>query len=190
MDAYKKAALHLHALGRSDRRWILGRLPECQRGKLLDMLGELRTLGIPREPALLAAMDKPAAGADSADAGGTVDARSSLIETIAQASPSVIGPIVQDEDEAVVTAILQIHDWPWRQGAIEALQPSRRQRVIEKIPQMRGRLTDKVIEALLRNLAERLATVPVQEGAWGAEAPTSGKPVRGGGFFRRWSWRK
>jgi hypothetical protein len=190
MNAYKKAALYLHGLDRSDRRWVLGRLPERHRGKLTAMLNELRTLGIPREPTLLGGMDNSPTGAEDAGASFSGNAPSSLIATIAQASPTALGTILGEEPEAVVLAILRLYNWPWRKDLLENLLPSQSQWVTGNMQERGGRLTGKAAEAMLRILSERLASVAELERMQTAEVATKGKSLRGWPFFRRWRWRK
>ena len=49
----RQAALLLHTLVETDRRWMLARLPASARSEAEHLLAELATLGVPTDPRLL-----------------------------------------------------------------------------------------------------------------------------------------
>jgi hypothetical protein len=61
----RRAALAIHALARKDQRWVLERLAPAQRQLVSGLLGELRALRIPADPALLPALRAPSARAEA-----------------------------------------------------------------------------------------------------------------------------
>lgn len=191
MNAYKRAALRLHGMENSDRRWVLSNLPGHQRKKLLDMLSELRSLGIPRQLDMHSDLQDGAnPGCDGEDAAMADGGRSSLVDTIAKASPLTINEVLQGEDEAAVAAILLLHDWPWRSEVIDLMSPSRRQRMVEKVGQGKGRVTEKAAEALVQLLGERLQCAPSLPKIDDVNAPGSGSQGRSWALIGRWPWRR
>lgn len=192
MEAYKKTALHLHGLNKSDRQWLLGQLPEHQREKLAVMLDELRTLGIPQEPGL--ASDFDGLNRDSTRAAlesQTVHGLSPYIEIIAQAEPMAVNAILNREPEAVVAAVLQISDWPWRQVVLEDFPLPRRHLISEAMKNPEGRLTEKTCEVVLQILAERLGDTSSSSAETNDNVPNEPKrPVRRWPFRWRRFWQK
>lgn len=69
----RRAALLLHALPVTDRRWLLGRLDDGQRRQLQGLLDELAALGVQVAPADVAALTStpvtPSGGPEAADPG-------------------------------------------------------------------------------------------------------------------------
>ena len=63
----RRAALALHALGASDRRWLLERLDAGQRERLQPLLAELDALGVRFDPADIDALSVPPAEPEPVD---------------------------------------------------------------------------------------------------------------------------
>jgi len=64
-EAQRRAALAIHALARNDQRWVLERLAPAQRRLVSGLLGDLRALRIPADPALLPTLPVPATRAEA-----------------------------------------------------------------------------------------------------------------------------
>jgi hypothetical protein len=115
MPGHRQSALLLYGLDKADQRWVLAQLGERDAVVLRRHLAELRTLGIPADPAL-AARAMPA-GVDGA--GATLHAAS-----VAQVQ------LLLDEEPAWLTAhLLAAADWPWAGDFLAALTPVQRERI-------------------------------------------------------------
>jgi hypothetical protein len=195
MEAYKKTALHLHSLNDSDRLWILGNLQAHQRERLSAMLEELSTLGIPRRPDLVSAVDqlKMAEPASDQSPSPKEDCLPEPIKRLRDTGSEKILRILKEEQPAALAAVLSVYQWPWRQSAIDACDAIDRQWVVQAIEKMEGNLTQKVKNALPAIMLERLGRF--EDDASGDEIirKEDGKRVKSlfARFFsRRRAWRK
>jgi hypothetical protein len=142
----KRAALALHGVNVEDRAWILGRMPERERGILEQLLEELRELGIPQPPAMLHAERTP-------------------YERIRDAGGARVALILRRESDIVVAECLALAEWPWRNPILSSLPRRRRERVLQQIRD-RGDLPAAPARkaAVLASLEARLAAR--QPGLW------------------------
>ena len=102
----RQAALALHAMGDTDREWMLAQLAASQRAILAPLLAELHALGIPRQADLLRRLAMP-------ERTNPVDAAS-------------VARALSHEPRRLVAHLLQ-HDWVGRAALQEALGVERRE---------------------------------------------------------------
>jgi hypothetical protein len=158
MEAYKKTALHLHSLNDSDRLWILDNLRAHQRERLSAMLEELSTLGIPRRPDLVSAVDqlKMAGPASDQPSSPKEDSLPEPIKRLCDTGSEKILRMLKNEDPVALAAVLSVYEWPWRQFVLDACDADDRQLIAQAIEKMEGNLTQKVKNALAAVMIERL----------------------------------
>jgi hypothetical protein len=145
MSSARQVALILHALADADRAWLLGRLPPAQVGMLEPLLAELRELGIPADPSL-------AAQAHDAE-------MRRVTQTIRECSLPQLQSALADEPDGAIAAVLIAESWPWQDVFLAAQEPAKA-RLIKDL--MRSNPGGAALHrALLRELAQRLAGIPV-----------------------------
>jgi hypothetical protein len=116
-DGDRRAALEMHALGRQDREWILGRLDRQERARIEPLLSELDALGIrfDGDPADL--QDAPQPTAKPAVAvNGHAYAAAAVAEPMALLRNAGAGDIIralEHEPQWLVDCLLSIDTWPW-----------------------------------------------------------------------------
>lgn len=186
-DDVRKAALLLYTLSAADRDWMLARLPTEHRRQLLDLVDELRELGIPPSHVLLDAVkDDSVAGRSSASrqAGDSWDGWCAEIDC---ASPSAVWPILRTEPEQLIARVLSLHDWSWASGMAQWLDPMRRMTVRVLLERSMAAKCDDASALnvyLLAELVERIRALP-------PEIRLSGLPVARSKPARRrvrWQW--
>jgi hypothetical protein len=192
MEAYKKAALHIHSLNDSDRRWLLGNLPDHQVERLQPMLEELRSLGIPRSQDLVQAADDFGSPAPDADPEPEQAAKEppEFVGRILPAAPERLHRALMDEAPAVTAAVLLACDWPWHHAVLDAFDAAQRQTISEAMEQMKGKVTEKASHALVRVLAQKLRHLPENPGADDDAVAETGRPARRWSIFRRRLWQR
>lgn len=168
MSAARRAALALHALGASDRHWILGQLGQAHRDVLTPLLGELGRLGIPADPDVVQAALRDVNVQRSTDP----DAR---VQAIWEADLSRMLVLLRGESDELVARLLNLRAWPWAAALLERLGPTRA-RGIEALRASLGATAEGLADALLRVTTERL-----QDDAWRVMDPAA--QARGRGRF-------
>jgi hypothetical protein len=129
----RRAALLLHSLAPADRDWVLGRLPEPARATLSGLLRELGELGIPADPALLAAVaDSGQGGTARVHAVNDGDASVlRLCRVVAGFDPHALAALFREEPAILTASFLRLFDWPWREQFLQSLGPLRARHVAE-----------------------------------------------------------
>lgn len=140
MAGHRQSALLLHGLSEPDRCWILERLGEEDQHILSEYLAELKSLGIPVDPAMI----------DAVRSSGPTDAG----DPLHAASTVQIQALLADEPVWLIRHVLALDDWPWRQNYLEALAPGQRERLMAS---RQAPLSGKAAERLRWQLAQRLA---------------------------------
>lgn len=105
----------LNKLSAADRNWIIERLPEQAKTRLLSIVG----------PQPVAAVPAPAPAAAA-----TRDPK----QLLRYADPAVLASLLQREPAWMTMALLQSHDWPWREAFLEAMSPGMRAEVQSSEP--------------------------------------------------------
>lgn len=171
--AARRAALAVHALGPQDRAWLLGQLPLAQRERLVPLLEELQTLGIPPrrdlldEAVLRSESSRAAVHATSSDAPsapprvGYAQQRAAL----GRVDASAVAKLLQNEPPGLIAQLLEVQAWPWRQPVLEQLGVVKRRRVEELLDGLRRQVRPKPPEALQRALVTGLCQRTVDESA-------------------------
>ena len=137
MEQYQQAALSLHAMHASDRRWLLEQLPVSQRSRLASMLDELEQLGVPREPVLLEEVSNAQPAPSSVHP---------LVEPLRRQDARQLGRVLEAEPDAVAVALLG-RVGPWRDDVLAGL-PAARREAIEGALDRVSPLPDSAYEAL------------------------------------------
>ncbi|MFL6676173.1 MAG: hypothetical protein ACJ8LG_23125 [Massilia sp.] len=130
----RRSALVLHALCRSDREWILQRLPVLKQETLRGLLRELAELGIPSDPELLKPFEATPRATEpggTAVTGREIGQVRPLCSTVARLEPEHVALVLGDEPSPLIAAFVQLYDWPWRDAFIQHLGPLRRKQVLD-----------------------------------------------------------
>lgn len=160
----RHAALTVHALAESDRKWVLAQLPKAERDRLARLLNELRTLGIPAQQNMLdeALQPTPANMALKKSALPTTDSEPSddrfaqQQNALNRLDASVVSRALQNEPLPLIAQLLSIRAWAWRAAVLDQLGSPRRRRVEEILGDIRRQLGTCAPEGLHRHLLEAL----------------------------------
>lgn len=155
MSRHRQSALLLHGLSALDQHWILARLPAEDQRILGEHLSELRSLGIPADPALFDAMTGDASVVESARS----SPRRAAADPLQAASGAQMDALLADEPVWLVRHVLALENWSWREDFLAAQTSARRERL-----KMTGGMTDdapgpaggKLAECLRAQLLLRL----------------------------------
>lgn len=158
----RRSALLLHSVGEDDQAWLLDRLADQQRSTLRGLLGELKQLGIPRQPALLheavplahAASPAPVAPGDA------------LIRRLSGLPVDCVERMLRSEPADVIARLLALAPWPWEAAFVQRIPALKRQHIQEHRPSWTAeyagsRAPRRVDQALLRALLQRADEHPV-----------------------------
>ncbi|MDP9933605.1 hypothetical protein [Variovorax paradoxus] len=159
----RRAALLLHAMAPVDRAWTLEALPAEERSALQNLVLELETLGIERDPALIAEA--------TADAGrhGANDAEPMSEEAALQALDEfqrrAVIRYLQAEPIGLIVEWLRIADWRWREELLGAMEPGHRRRVEAELSATAraSAVPPSLRAALIAGVTERLRGLPASE---------------------------
>jgi hypothetical protein len=187
----RRTALLLHSLSPADREWVLGRLHESVQATLRGLLHELGQLGIPADPALLAAVpDIEQVGDGLVQAGSEWDASVlRLCRIVAGFDPHTLAALFQDEPAVFTANFVRLYDWPWRDQFLQSLGPLRARQVGELLSRTDPRCLPPrerpVHRHLLNMLVERFGHDEVRAARerYEAGAPTAAR----GWLSRLWA---
>ena len=147
----RKSALLLHALAQADREWVMAQLPEGERSSLLELLADLKSLGIPADRGLVdeavTVAREPEGSAFSARDAGSV-------RELAKADPARLAALLRDEPALLLAHLLRLNDWPWRAELRRHLGESKWREVEERRTNFTEApaLDAQVVESTLRHL--------------------------------------
>ncbi|WP_419688245.1 hypothetical protein ACN22W_30130 [Burkholderia theae] len=178
-DDVRKAALLLHTLSGVDRDWMLARLPAEHRRLLLDLVEELRELGIPPARSLFDAVKDDTAASRSSASRPADGSWEGWCAEIDRASPSAVWPILRAEPEQLIARVLSLHDWSWATGMTQWLDPMRRTTVrvlLERINASEYEDAQALNVYLLSRLGARIRALPAEVRPSDRVA-VAGKPV-------------
>lgn len=145
--AHRQAALALLALPPADRAWLLARLPSAERERLGALQEEVRSLGIPVDPAMARALvGAPlSANADCPD------------DALDRASPQQLALLLEAEPVGLVVSIALTQGDAARRALLDALSPARRRQVEDGLRSRVQPGTSDLAPALGANLRRVLA---------------------------------
>jgi len=108
----RQAALLVHALGETDKAWVLAQLPTAQQQHMRSLLDELSELGIPEDRRLIddALLKRPPTSAPADD--------DSFVSAVAA---SEVARVLRGEPTAFVRKLLACKRWPWVAKVAEEL---------------------------------------------------------------------
>jgi len=132
MSGYRRAALALHALAPADRRWLLGRLPERHRDRLLPLLDDLKSLGAHFDSAdidALAADDESPAPPFAATG---VRAADPAPEPLAAVDAARLSRVLADEPDWIVSLLWRAASPAARERLGQSLGAARVERFVEE----------------------------------------------------------
>lgn len=158
--ANRRAALLAHAMPAADRAWLLAELDPDRRGVLAGLLDELRSMGIPRDPALVRQLlDEEAAGSPDR----------SLTALGPDALPRLFD-VLRGEPETIVAIFLHAQSWPWRGAALQELGVAVRDAYARHPVPAPQRLEQAVVVAVWNAVQSRhpVPPVPKRAGRWTA----------------------
>jgi hypothetical protein len=157
----RRAALTVHALGRTDRVWLLAQLPAVERERLESMLEELAALGIPVDRGVLDEVVSSAPAEPAAPLAARVDTLPHKPVDFAQqqaalsrVDPAVLVKLLHKEPAGLIARVLASHAWPWRQAVLEQLGPAKRRHIEELLDRLRRQVQPRAPESLHKALVE------------------------------------
>ena len=156
METFKKVALHLHGLSDVDCQWLMSRLPERHRVRLLEMLDELKSLGIPKEPGLLASIEVEQAHTNN-EAMHNAKESPEYIQNLDSASAEHICNVLSKEHDNVIAIILASHDWNWHDRMLHSVHEPRRRSILSALANVKP-VSETTRKALLNALMEAVST--------------------------------
>lgn len=147
---HRRAALALHRLRAQDRQWLLGRLPEAERGEILAMLAELHGMPLPAEAAdveaVLDAKAEPLAAAVEDDPWHELD----------QAEARAVLQALTEEPDRVIAIVCSQRKWRWLVELLELLGEDRAAsvtRLMRAEPAPVPAVSDAVVAAVTARIA-------------------------------------
>ena len=154
-----KAALLLHALGESDRAWLLGELPPPQQRQLQVLLNELETLRIPVDREFVQqVMATAAAGAPQSK---------SATDVLENADARALARVLSAEPAELIAGLIALRTWPWKERLMSELKDGKRNAVLARLAQtgvsVKPPFVRQIDRQLMDLLAERLASMPPAE---------------------------
>ena len=153
-QAARKLALKLHALHEDDRDWILERLDDATRQEFKSLLRELEEIGLEPGSSLCLNEDKTDGQVRSVPELSYSSGGCGAI--LAAASSSTLQWILKDEHPALRNICMQLYPWPWLDNKL-----GQKSSVGGSLsPDPFGKHTQKVREALIRALANRIQSIP------------------------------
>ena len=180
--ALRRCALALHSVGQADRTWLLGQLPLSQRATLEQLVSELQTIGIPRDPqvARVALGSLRPASVDRNSPGETGDTGHAADGGVSVAPPSELAQLLKDEPPALIAPVLGLESRERCDAVLIQLSASKRRQVQELLAEGSVHCSDasapKLREALSQEVSQRLA----------ARAPSRQTPERPVKLLSRW----
>lgn len=145
-DLSRQAALRLYDTRPEDREWVLAQLQEQDRSQLREMLQELAELGIPSDVSVRTEIEATQHEDDRV--------KNSKPKTLRDASAEHVLGVLGDEPAWLISTVLNIEDWAWRDSFIAGLYSARRS-AIERMPKRMVR--PGLAEALVSSIELRLA---------------------------------
>lgn len=146
----RKTALCLYSMHRADRDWVLEHLPFEQQKRLQAMLDELKTIGVPNEPALFPMLElnkrKPVS-----DPG-----HSETINFIDNASWQRVSAVLDGEPYSVYAFIVGCRQWAWQPALLTSLKPRERERLLKEAKRVKSKVTSRFANTLLEEFQKRL----------------------------------
>ncbi|MBV8660342.1 MAG: hypothetical protein JO142_21185 [Burkholderiales bacterium] len=175
-ERLRQTALVLHALDATDRQWMLAQLNADDRQQLDIHLAELVQLGIPRDSALVEQL--------LAQLDGTAERAGQVASQLRAASAETMDRVFADEPSWLVSTVLRIEHWAWRDAFLERMDTSRRDRIARNLTVP---VPNSMATAMLARIAPRLDSVQANDIARPAECkPASRFAQRLGALVRRW----
>ncbi|MBT9457020.1 MAG: hypothetical protein IV097_10410 [Burkholderiaceae bacterium] len=157
----RRSALLLHSVGADDQAWLLDRLADQQQSALRGLLGELKQLGIPRQPELLHEALPVAKAASPAP----VDPGDMLIHSLSALSLDRVEELLRGEPADLIARLLALAPWPWEAALMQRIPALKQRDIDEHLPSWTAeyagsRAPRRVDQALLRALLQRADEVP------------------------------
>lgn len=162
-DAARHAALLLHAMGPSDRQWLLDALAPERRRRVEPLLQDLRELGLPGDEELL----RPVLAAAAPREASAV----ARLESLGAAEAAMLGRALLLEPRPLAARLLAMRDWPWKQAVLASWSPQERGRLSDAGPAASSaRLDSAICEAAVAMLASSAASAvaPASAARWQA----------------------
>ncbi len=115
MTDYKKAALLLHEVSSEDCRWLLSKLPREAAAEIEKYIGELNSLGIPRDKNIVTNALKQAE---------EITIERDLINKVNRFSVDEVYCALNDESFCFVETVVSAFDWAWAAAVKKMLTKS------------------------------------------------------------------
>jgi hypothetical protein len=162
-SALRHCALLLHSMGLDDRDWFLANLGGPRVKELQQLLGELKALGIPADPAAAqtALKQTGAAPATTAQAFPSPAREGSGTDRLHDASAAELAQVLEHEPAGLIAQALAMCASPQRKAILAQLNAPKRRRVQELLADAGpGAAAPRSSQALLEQLAVQLGRMP------------------------------
>lgn len=109
----RKAALTLHSLNASDKKWILDRVLESEKALLEPLLDELKHIGLTQSLPFDLDSELSQNVAESATSEISTHTKDNFIKVIDDLPFHIIEEVLKGESLVVIARLLSINDWQW-----------------------------------------------------------------------------
>lgn len=166
-----RAAMHLQKLPEKDQGWVLAQLPPEYQKQIVSVLNEFYMAG-PSAP--LRTGRKKSSGSYTKDEGigeiPVLQQKNTVVQKklephvkiIRETPLHTIIPVIEQEPECIVAAVLAYDQWPWLPDYFNSLSYRRRRRLILSLRQIKQNTKAVVIETVAKKFAQRLEAIQQQ----------------------------
>jgi len=155
-DSYKKTALVLHSLSKTDRNWLLDNLPAEQKSKLQHLLTEISDIGIePVKYEVSRLIDK--FSSNNSLVLHKENELGSQLALIDKADWQEVQGVLVNESVPAIALVLAVGNWSWSHDYMGTLSSELRNEVRELVKGYVGNIPLGVKEGVASFLSEKLS---------------------------------
>jgi hypothetical protein len=185
----RRAALLLHTVSADDRSWLLAQLPLAERQVLESLIRELRKLGIPPAPELLAELGA-AAPVDPAPAAMVTAFRDGCSGALDKVDPALLARTLDGEPVGLIVRLIELGPWSWTGKMLSHLDVRQRQQVNDRLAAMPREASavgsrSPLDVQMLQSIADRVASMDRERPLTAERGGTAGSPLQFAGLPRR-----
>ncbi|MFZ6721395.1 hypothetical protein [Undibacterium sp. Ji49W] len=131
-ESTRRAALLLHAMTASDKKWILGQLDRLDHVVLTGLLDELSELGVPKDAEILAALEEPERKLPVSQGRGDNLLNQDFdkqIRFLELENAHTLFNVLAKEEPDLIAYFLSIYSWPWTEELLNYFDVSVRRQI-------------------------------------------------------------